>query len=145
MAIAEAIEVKADPAKGKGVVLFDGACQFCQMSVRSLKRLDWLRKLHFQDCRDTASWPKSAVPLDLNKMLDEMHVVTPDRTRAYAGYFAFRWIAWRIPAFFLFVWLLYIPGVPWLGNKVYKWIAKNRYNLVPCKDGVCQVPRRKEK
>jgi len=30
--------------------------------------------------------------------------------------------------------------VLWLGNRVYRWIAKNRYSLVPCHDGVCQVP-----
>ena len=32
------------------------------------------------------------------------------------------------------------PGVPWVGNKVYLWVAKNRFKLVPCKDGVCSLP-----
>lgn len=133
----------ADPAPGKGVVLYDGLCPLCRRSVRNLKRLDWLHKLHFQDCRDAANLPPSAVPLAPNRMLEEMHLVTPDRKRVFAGFRAFRWMAWRIPVLFPFAWMLYIPGVPWLGNKVYHWVARNRYDLVPCKDGVCQLPRKK--
>ena len=140
MATAEAAEPKvADPARGKRVVLYDGLCPLCQRSVRVLKRLDWMHRLHFQDCRDTPNLPPSAVPLELKKMLEEMHVVTPDRKRAYAGFAAFRWMAWRIPVLWPFAPLMYIPGVPWLGRKVYLWVAKNRYDLVPCGDGGCQV------
>jgi predicted DCC family thiol-disulfide oxidoreductase YuxK len=138
-----AASASASPAAGKGVVLYDGQCPLCQRAVRWLQRLDWFKRLHFQDCRDTANLPKSDGPLILDRLLDEMHLVTPDRTRTYAGYQAFRWIAWRLP---LTVWLaplLYVPGVPWLGNKLYLWVAKNRYNLVPCKDGVCTLPRKK--
>lgn len=144
MATAEApARTTADPAAGKGVVLYDGMCPLCQRSVRILKRIDWLHQLHFQDCRDTANLPKSAVPLDPKRMLEEMHVVTPDRERVYAGFKAFRWMAWRMPMTAWFAWMLYLPGVPWLGNKVYLWVAKNRYDLVPCKDEVCQLPKRK--
>ncbi len=132
----------ASPATGKTVVLYDGMCPFCQRAVRSLKRLDWRHRLHFQDCRDTANWPESAVPLDLKKLLEEMHIVTPDRKRAYAGYRAFRYMAWRIPVLMPFAPFLYIPGVPWVGNKVYLWIAKNRYNLVPCDENGCRLPPR---
>lgn len=131
-----------DPAKGKGVVLYDGMCPLCQRAVRSLKRLDWRHRLHFQDCRDTAHWPNSAEPLNLKALLAEMHVVTPDRRRAPAGFRAFRWMAWRVPVLMPFAPFLYIPGVPWLGNKVYLWVAKHRYDLVPCDDGGCQVPLR---
>ena len=72
-----------------------------------------------------------------------MHVLTPDRRQAYAGYRAFRWIAWRLPLTWLVAPFLYLPGVPWLGNRVYRWVAKNRFNLVPCDDGGCKVPLKK--
>ena len=36
-------------------------------------------------------------------------------------------------------------GVPWLGNKLYLWVAKNRFDLVPCDDGGCRVPLRGKK
>lgn len=131
--------VAADPAPGKGIVLYDGDCPFCRRSVAILKRLDWLGRLHFQSARDVENLPPSHVPLDQKRMLDEMHVLTPDRQHAYAGYSAFRWIAWRLPLGIPVAPLLYLPGVPWLGNRVYLWIAKNRMSLVPCTDGACPV------
>ncbi len=129
----------ADPAKGKAVVLYDGSCPMCQRGVRILKRLDWLKRLSYQDCRDTAHLPPCAVPLEPQKLLEQMHVVTPDRNRAPAGFRAFRWMSWRMPLTLPIAPLLYIPGVPWLGNKLYLWLAKNRYDLAPCGDGGCQV------
>ncbi len=130
---------EAPSIMGKGVVLYDGMCALCQRGVRILKRLDWLKRLRYQDCRDTANWPPSAVPLTLKALLAEMHVVTPDRKHAPAGFRAFRWMAWRMPLTIPLAPLLYFPGVPWLGNKVYLWVAKHRYDLVPCDDGGCQV------
>src|SRR5437870_3575442 len=116
MSAAEQAEV-ADPAKGHAVVLFDGMCPLCQRGVRTLKKLDWLKRLRYQDCRDTAHLPPCEVPLEPRKLLEQMHVVTPDRKRAPAGFNAFRWMAWRLPLTLLIAPLLYIPGVPWLGNK----------------------------
>lgn len=143
--IAPATPAPALPAAadGKAVVLYDGACPLCQKSIRILKAIDWLKQLTFHDARDVANLPKAEVPLDPKRLIEEMHVLTPDRKHAYAGFKAFRWMAWRIPLTFLSAPFLYIPGVPWLGNKVYLWVAKNRFRLVPCKDGVCQLPAKK--
>jgi predicted DCC family thiol-disulfide oxidoreductase YuxK len=127
---------------GKGIVLFDGNCRLCQGSVRILKRLDWLKKLHSQDCRDTENLPRCDVSLDPKRLLEQMHLITPDRTRSYTGFAAFRWMAWRLPPTWIIAPLLYLPGARWLGNKIYLWVARNRYNLMPCKDGVCTVPHR---
>lgn len=127
------------PAGGKVVVLYDGACPFCRRSVRILQRLDWLNKLHLQDARDTAHLPACAVPLVPEKLLEQMHLVTPDRKRVYAGFRAFRWLAWRLPLAWPLAPLQYLPGVQWLGNKLYLWVARHRFDLVPCEDGVCRV------
>jgi len=134
---------RPDPAPEKAVVLYDGDCPFCRKSVAILKRLDWLDRLHGQNARDTDRLPPSREPLELPRMLEEMHVVTPDRTRALAGFRAFRWMAWRLPPTVVLAPFLYLPGVLWLGNRVYRWVAKNRYSLVPCDDGGCRVPLKK--
>jgi len=128
---------------GHGVVLFDGSCRFCQFGVKMVQRLDWLKRLRYQDMHDQAAWPPSEVPLDPAKMMEEMHLVTPDRKRLFAGFTAFRWMAGRLPLTWLLTPFLYLPGVRWIGQKMYMWIARNRYNLVPCKDGVCQIPAKK--
>src|SRR5262249_11837790 len=77
MATATATETAA--TVGKAVVLYDGECPLCQKSVGILKRLDWLRRLHYQNCRELDRLPPSPVPLDEQKMLEEMHLVTPRR------------------------------------------------------------------
>ncbi len=141
MAAADAL--KADPFPGQAVVLYDGDCPFCRKSVGILKKLDWLGRLAYQSAREPDRLPPSAVPLDPQRLIEEMHVLTPDRQRAYAGYRAFRWIAWRLPATWLVAPFLDLPGVPWLGNKVYRWVAKNRFQIVPCDEGGCPVPPRR--
>jgi predicted DCC family thiol-disulfide oxidoreductase YuxK len=142
MAAAESpVQQTSDPAKGKAIVLFDGQCPLCQRSARSLKRLDWLGRLHFQDCRDTANLPRTDVPLNPERLLEEMHLVTPDRQRVHPGYRAFRWMAWRIPATWWLAPLLYLPGMRWLGTRFYRWVARNRMKLVPCANGACAIHR----
>jgi predicted DCC family thiol-disulfide oxidoreductase YuxK len=134
-----------DTAKDRAIVLYDGMCPLCQRGVRLLKRLDWFKRLHYQDCRDTAHLPPCEAPLVPEKLLEQMHLVTPDRKSAPAGFRAFRWMAWRMPLTLPLAPLLYLPGAAWLGNKLYLWVAKNRYDLVPCGEGGCRVSLRGQK
>ena len=69
-----------------GVVLFDGNCAFCQKTVGMLKKLDWLKRLEFQNCRDLDHIPANTANLVPEKMIEEMHLLTPDRKKAYAGF-----------------------------------------------------------
>ena len=124
----------------RGIVLFDGQCPLCRKAVSLLGRLDWRGRLHFRDCRDTPNLPATSPPLSAARLLEEMHLVTP-RGKVYAGYAAFRWMAWRVPVLWPVAPFLYLPGVPWLGHRVYLWVARRRYRLVPCEHGVCRLPR----
>src|SRR3954452_19819961 len=99
-----------DAHQGRAVVLYDGDCPLCRRSVAILKRNDWFGKLAYQNARDEAGWPPSAVPLSKERLLEEMHVVTPDRQHAYAGFAAFRWMAWRLPLAWPLAPLMYLPG-----------------------------------
>jgi predicted DCC family thiol-disulfide oxidoreductase YuxK len=122
-------------------VLYDGRCPLCKKSVAILKRLDWLHRLRFIDARDVANLPAYEPPLNPDRLLEEMHLLTPDGRNVYHGFGAFRWLAWRLPLLWPVAPFLYIPGVPVLGQKVYLWVARNRFSLVPCHGGVCTLPR----
>lgn len=126
----------------KSLVLYDGQCPLCQASIAWLKRLDWLRKIDCRDARVSENIPNLDPPLKPERLLEEMHLVTP-RQMVYHGFKAFRYMAWRMPLLFPFAPFFYLPGVPWLGQKIYLWVARNRFNLVPCKDGACEIPRKK--
>jgi predicted DCC family thiol-disulfide oxidoreductase YuxK len=68
-----------------------------------------------------------------------MHVVPVDSQHLYGGYRAIRWLAWRLPMTWLVAPLLYLPGMLWLGQKIYLWVARNRFKIIPCEHGVCTV------
>ena len=126
----------------RAAVLYDGQCAFCRKSVDLLKRLDWFGLLRYQDARDVAHLPPSAAPLDPERLLEEMHVLTPDGRGLYHGFAALRWLAWRLPLLWPFAPLMYLPGVPALGQRLYLWVARNRFRLVPCHGGVCKLESR---
>lgn len=127
-----------DPDR-RALVLYDGQCPLCRKSVGHLRRLDWLGRLRYADARDPANVPTTA-PLDPAMLLKEMHVVTATGRHAYHGFAAVRWLAWRLPLLWPLAPFLYIPGVPALGQRLYLWVARNRFRLVPCHGGVCTLP-----
>jgi len=122
------------------IVLFDGNCELCQRAVRLLRRLDWLHRLQFVNSREPGSVPRTDPPLDPARLMQEMHAIAPSG-RVYHGFGAFRHMAWRVPLLVLIAPFLYIPGVPFVGQRLYLWIARNRFHLVPCHDGQCQIHR----
>jgi predicted DCC family thiol-disulfide oxidoreductase YuxK len=102
--------------------------------------LDWFKAVDFKDARDAANIPSMDPPLVPSRLLEEMHLVTSDLKKSLHGFKAFRYISWHIPLLLLMAPFMYIPGIPWLGQKIYLWVARNRFNLVPCKDGICHLP-----
>jgi predicted DCC family thiol-disulfide oxidoreductase YuxK len=130
----------AGAAAARTRVLYDGQCEFCRRSIGLLRRLDWLGRLEYLDARDPAQRPAGGPALDPGRLLEEMHVVTPDGRRVYHGFAALRQVAWRLPPLWPLAPLLYLPGVPQAGQRLYLWVARNRFRLVPCHGGVCSLP-----
>ena len=124
-------------------VLFDGDCAFCRKSISILRNLDWFHRLEYVSFREQ-DHPLLQLPSIASAPLKEqMHVLTPDGRDLFCGFAAFRWLAWRLPLLWPIAPLLYIPGVPSLGQRIYLWIARNRFRLVPCHGGVCTIQRHK--
>jgi len=124
----------------RAIVLFDGQCPLCRKTTDVLKRLDWLHRLRFHDCRDEAGIPANSAGLTPERMIAEMHVLSADRKCALSGFRAVRWIAGRVPLLWPIFPLLFLPFMPRLGQKLYVWVARNRFQLVPCRGGVCTIP-----
>ncbi len=133
--------MEAQPVN-KARVLYDGDCAFCCKSVALLKKLDWLKKLDYVNVRDESQAFLKEPPVAGAPLLEQMHVLSRDGQQLYAGYRAIRWLAWRLPLTWLVAPLLYLPGMTWVGQKTYIWIARNRFKIVPCKHGVCSIPHK---
>jgi predicted DCC family thiol-disulfide oxidoreductase YuxK len=107
------------------VVLFDGRCGFCKRSIFVLSMLDWLHRLQFSSYHDPDHKKRYASHLSSETLNAEMHVRLSDGTFR-KGFFAFRAMAWHLPALWIFAPFLYIPGVSVLGSVAYSWVAEHR-------------------
>ena len=108
------------------MVLYDGGCATCARSVTFLLRVDTLRRLRFADIDVDWHWLSQDYPiLNHDACLAEMHVITNDG-RMYSGFDAYRSMAWVVPLFWPMLLCLYVPGIPWIGRRIYRSIAANR-------------------
>lgn len=94
-------------------VIYDGGCGFCKLWVSRLKRMDFFGKLRF---------------LPMQEQLSEMKLVVGEKT--YGGFQAFRRLTLALPMLYPLILLVYFPGASFIGNIIYRFIAKNRHCLI---------------
>jgi predicted DCC family thiol-disulfide oxidoreductase YuxK len=117
-------------------VLFDGGCPMCRRTVRLLRAIDWLHRLHFVDATNAADRERIAPGLSEAAVLVEMYVVDPAGRRA-AGYEGYLRIARVVPLMWLMALVGPLPGIRQLGHALYRWVAANRIRRGRCTDEVC--------
>jgi hypothetical protein len=74
--------------------------------------------------------------LTSKKLAEEMYVAS--RGNAYRGFKAYRVITVALPAFWPLAPWLFLPGISSLGALVYRFVARNRMQLLGC-DSHCPV------
>jgi predicted DCC family thiol-disulfide oxidoreductase YuxK len=117
---------KSSATPHQTTILFDGSCGLCQRTMAVIRRLDLLQKVKVVDAMN--QWPAIAgqfPALDQAQCLRVMHVIGA-RGQITTGFFAYRTLASVIPAGWLILPLLYVPGVPRVGQRIYQKIAERR-------------------
>jgi predicted DCC family thiol-disulfide oxidoreductase YuxK len=108
------------------VVVYDGACGFCSGSVAVLERLDLLGRLRFANLATEWDWISARCPaLEYDACVTNMHVIVRGGT-VLRGFDAYRSMAWVLPAAWTLLPILYLPGVPTAGRRVYNAVASRR-------------------
>ena len=121
------------------VIIFDGACGFCQKNVKRLHDWDGADRLAFvaiDDPEVARRWPQ----FTREQLMQYMHVV--DRYGdVHVGAGAFRYLSRRLPRLWPLALLMHIPFSGPLWRAGYQWFAKRRYQLSQrdCADGSCDV------
>ena len=108
-------------------VVYDGECDFCKSSLLIVHFLDALHLLTFVDYHNAGEM--QIVPGVRFADAENAAIAVDRKDRQHAGFFAFRQIARRLPAVWPLAPLMYVPGVPWVGVRVYAWVAQNRSRL----------------
>ena len=123
----------------KLTVLYDGGCNLCRASVARVRRIDPRGLIELVDLHDPGA--RSRFPqVDFEEAMRLMQAV--DRAgRVYSGADAWARIGLALPGWNLMDWLLLVPGIHFVAQRFYGWIARNRYrwNREICADGTCAL------
>jgi predicted DCC family thiol-disulfide oxidoreductase YuxK len=121
-------------------VLYDGACPRCRKTMALVTAAD---PDHVIEPVDLMAVDVSLVHPSLarEKCLQSMHVVAANG-QITAGFDAVRTLTGRVPLFWPLAAIACLPGLAWLGRRVYNVIAANRPRDVLCTDEVCGIHSR---
>lgn len=113
-------------------VLYDGKCGLCGKTVVLLRRLDLLGRLRLRDIVvDWETIHKDYPAIGQDAAYKDMHVIN-SRGAISSGFEGYRQVAWALPLGWLFLPVLYFPGVSILGRKVYRRVADRRMSGGQC-------------
>jgi predicted DCC family thiol-disulfide oxidoreductase YuxK len=127
--------------------LFDGYCVICQSTKRVIKALDWGKRVEFLDLHAHDAVRHRYPHLDHSELMGEIHVID-EAGDLYAGFIGTRRMLREVPLGYPLWLILQLPGMMWVGKRVYAFIARNRYavnrafgvDLAACEDGACKLP-----
>lgn len=112
----------------RDTIYYDGACGLCRSTARWLNRLDWLDRL---EAVDMTSVPEANLPVPLDAAMRGLPMRTRDG-RTLIGYPAVRRALLHTPVGALVAWAMYLPGISWVGVRVYAIIAAHRRRGAAC-------------
>lgn len=117
---------------------YDGDCLFCVRVVGLIHRLDIFGRLRPIDFR--AEERTELGDIDMDRAEKELLVKTR-KGEWLGGFYAFRFIAWRLPLIAIIAPFLLIPGVAQLGEEIYKFVAARRQFILggTCSHESCKV------
>jgi predicted DCC family thiol-disulfide oxidoreductase YuxK len=125
----------------KHLVLYDDECPMCVFQMKLLTWLDWLDvaalvPLSSERAREVAP------QLDRETLRAAMHVVTADGA-IHRGARCIRFLSLRMPLLVPLGVFLWVPGVIWIAEHAYQFVAGNRYvisRIFGCKDACAILP-----
>jgi len=111
-------------ADKRPIIIYDNRCLFCTNTKNKIDKLDNGKKLKWVGID---SFNHKKYKLKKEDLLKEMYLI--DNERVYKGYYSWKQISKKIPLLFPLYIISLIPGVDFIGNLVYKYISKHRYNF----------------
>lgn len=134
--------------------IYDGNCVICNTTRHVVNALDWFNKVEFLDLHRRDEVAARYPFLEYEKSMGEIHVID-EKDVVFAGFNGTRRMLRALPLGLPLWAILHIPGVGnWLGPKIYRFIARNRYSInrllgvdlekmeQDCIDGVCKIPQK---
>src|ERR1700758_1529106 len=118
-------------------IIYDGQCGFCIRILNLFRRVDLKSALAFYDSHLRTTLERFP-QLRHADLADAMYTIAEDEA-PYQGFYSFRRILWVSPLMWPMLPLFYFPGVSFLGERIYAWVARNRKNF-GCASSSCELP-----
>jgi predicted DCC family thiol-disulfide oxidoreductase YuxK len=109
----------------KIAVLFDGHCGLCRRSVFVIALCDWLKRVQLVDFWDDGARKSVAPDLTIEELDKALHIRLPGG-KTLKGFDALRGLVWHLPALWVTIPLLYLPGAAVVGQWGYANVAERR-------------------
>ena len=125
------------------IVLYDGDCSFCTFQMRVITWLDWFNVVSLLPIADPRV-AEVAPQLTRTDLHEAIHCVTTDG-KVHRGARCLRFIGLRMPLAFPLALVLWIPGVIYVAEIIYRWVSRNRYlisRVFGCKEACAIMPAR---
>ena len=123
----------------RAIILFDGYCNFCNSSINFLLKID-KRKVFLFATSQSVAGKILATKFNL-KSIDSVVLITNGKVYLYSSaifsIFSKLSYPWKLLSIFKI-------APTFLRDAIYKWFAKNRYNLFG-KRSVCRIPTTAER
>lgn len=121
-------------------VVYDGQCGVCNRLVAGLKRWDRLEELEILPSQ-TSGLAARFPWISERAFADSMQVVRMSDGRTWAGAAAIEQLLEVLPRGRWLAWMFRVPFVRGLADRLYRWFARNRYQL-GCSEHCRTHPRR---
>jgi predicted DCC family thiol-disulfide oxidoreductase YuxK len=131
----------AQAHRGRAILLYDGQCGFCVASVTRLRILDLFGWLDPLDLHTQPNLSRLHPALTPERCRSEMVLVEPNG-RVSGGFDAFARLTLALPLLWWAAPVARLPGVPWVGRRVYRWVASHRFlfhRFAACRTNQCAV------
>jgi predicted DCC family thiol-disulfide oxidoreductase YuxK len=125
------------------VVLYDSDCPLCTFQMKSLTWLDWLDRVRFVPIA-SARAAEIAPQLTREDLMEAIHCVTPSGD-IHRGARAIRFLGLRMPLLVPVALFLWVPGVIWVAEMVYRFVSRHRLvfsRLFGCKGACALMPQK---
>jgi predicted DCC family thiol-disulfide oxidoreductase YuxK len=127
--------------------IYDGHCILCRQTRRAVMALDWFKRVEFLDLNEWDEVQARYPGLDYETAMGQIHVIESNG-QILGGYWGMRRLLRDLPLGIPLWAILHLPGMNWLGPKIYGYIARHRYainrffgvELDPCENGTCKIP-----
>ncbi|MBI3320768.1 MAG: DUF393 domain-containing protein [Candidatus Omnitrophica bacterium] len=129
-------------SRGRAALLYDGQCGFCLESIKRLRVLDlfgWVDPVNFHTQPNLPALHPALTP---ERCRSEMILLEPNG-RLAGGFDACARLCRHLPLLMPLWPVTWMPGVGWIGTRVYRWVAAHRFLLHRnplCRRNQCALP-----